>query len=35
MKSAGKNHLWGRFFIGRDEMSREESSLGEIFNPQG
>ena len=35
MKWAGKNHPCGRFFIRRDEMSREESSLWEIFYPQG
>lgn len=35
MKSVGENHLWERFFIRRDEISGGESSLGEIFNPQG
>ena len=29
MKSARENHLWGRIFVRRDEMSEEESSLGE------
>ena len=31
MKSARKNHLWGRIFVRRDEMSEEESSLRGIF----
>ena len=31
MKSAGKNHLWKRIFIRRDEISGEKSSLGEDF----
>ena len=31
MKSAGKNHPWKRFFVGRDEISGEESSLKEDF----
>ena len=31
MKSAGKNHLWERIFVRRDEISEEESSLREIF----
>ena len=35
MKWAGKNHPCGRIFIRRDEMSEEESSLREIFHPQG
>ena len=35
MKSAGKNHPWKRFFIGRDEIRGEESSLEEIFYRQG
>ena len=34
MKSAGKNHLWERIFIRRDEISGGESSLGEDFYPQ-
>ena len=34
MKSAGKNHLWKRFFIRRDEISEGKSSLGEDFYPQ-
>ena len=33
--AAGKNHLWERFFVDRDEIREEESSLGENFNPQG
>ena len=33
--AVGKNHLWERFLIRRDEMSGEESSLEEIFNRQG
>ena len=35
MKSAEMNHLWERIFVGRDEISEEESSLEDIFNPQG
>ena len=35
MKSTGKSHLWKRIFIRRDEISWEESSLGEDFFPQG
>ena len=35
MKSVRMNHPWKRFFIRRDEISREESSLEEIFYPQG
>ena len=35
MKSVRMNHPWKRFFIRRDEISREESSLQEIFYPQG
>ena len=35
MKSARENHLWERIFIRRDEISEEESSLEDIFNPQG
>jgi len=31
MKSVGKDHPWKRFFIGRDEICGEESSLEEIF----
>ena len=31
MKSARKNHPWERIFIRRDEISEEESSLGENF----
>ena len=31
MKSAGKNHLWERIFIRRDEIIEGESSLGEDF----
>ena len=31
MKQARKNHPWERFFIGRDEISKEESSLREDF----
>ena len=31
MKSARKNHPWERIFIGRDEISGEESSRKEIF----
>ena len=33
--AAGKNHLWERIFIRRDEISEEESSLREDFYPQG
>ena len=35
MQSAEKNHPGERFFIRRDEISEEESSLREIFYPQG
>ena len=28
------NHLWERIFVGKDEISGEESSLGEDFYPQ-
>ena len=35
MKSARKNHPWERILIGRDAISREESSRREIFYPQG
>ena len=35
MKSARMNHLWKRIFIRRDEISEDESSLRENFNPQG
>ena len=35
MQSAEKNHPCERIFAGRDEISGEESSLGEIFYPQG
>jgi len=35
MKSARENHPWERIFAGRDEISEEESSLREIFYPQG
>ena len=35
MKSMGKNHLWKRIFICRDEISEEESSLEEDFCQQG
>ena len=35
MKSAGMNHLWKRVFIRRDEINEGESSLKDIFNPQG
>jgi len=35
MKLAGMNHLWERIFVRRDEISGEESSLGEDFYPQG
>lgn len=31
MKSAGENHPWKRFLVGRDEIRGEESSLEEIF----
>lgn len=31
MKSVWKNHPWKRIFVGRDEISGEESSLEEIF----
>ena len=33
--AGGKNHLWERIFIRRDEIRGEESSLGENFCPQG
>ena len=35
MKQARKNHPWERILIRRDEISEEESSLGEDFYPQG
>ena len=35
MKSARKNHPGKRVFIGRDEISEEESSPEENFYPQG
>ena len=35
MKSARKNHPQKRIFICRDEISADESSLEEIFHPQG
>ena len=35
MKSVRKNHLWKRIFVRRDEISGDESSLEDIFNPQG
>ena len=35
MKSMGKNHLWKRIFVGRDEICEGKSSLGEDFFPQG
>ncbi len=35
MQSAEKNHPWERIFIRRDAISEEESSLREIFYPQG
>jgi hypothetical protein len=35
MKFAGENHPWKKIFIGRDEISREESSLKEDFHQQG
>ena len=35
MKSSRENHPWERIFIRRDEISGEESSLGEDFYPQG
>ena len=35
MKSVRMNHPWKRFFIRRDDISRDESSLEEIFYPQG
>ena len=34
MKSAGENHPWERIYIRRDEISEEESSLGENLYPQ-
>lgn len=35
MKSARENHLWERIFVGKEEISGEESSLEEDFYPQG
>lgn len=35
MNSARENHLWKIIFVRRDEISGEESSLEDIFNPQG
>jgi len=35
MKLAGENHPWERNFIGRDEISRRESSLREDFHLEG
>ena len=35
MKSEEKNHPWERIPIGRDEISKEESSRREIFYSQG
>lgn len=35
MKLAGKNHLWKRIFIRRDEINGKESSLEEDFYLQG
>ena len=35
MKLAGENHLWERIFVGKDEISGDESSLEEDFYPQG
>ena len=35
MNLARKNHPWKKIFIGRDEISREESSLRENFHPEG
>ena len=35
MKLTGKNNLRKRIFVGRDEISWEESSLEEDFFPQG
>ena len=32
--AVGKNHLWERVFIRRDEICEEESSFGENFYPQ-
>ena len=32
MQSARKNHPWERILIGRDEISGEESSLGEVVS---
>jgi len=34
-KLTRKNHPGKRFFIRRDEISKEESSLRENFHPQG
>ena len=31
MKSARENHLWERIFVGKDEISGDESSLEWIF----
>jgi len=35
MKLARGKHPWKRFFIRRDEISGDESSLRENFHPQG
>ena len=35
MKLTGRNNLWKRIFVRRDEISGDESSLEDIFNPQG
>ena len=35
MKSVEQNHPWERILFGRDEISGEESSLGEDFVRQG
>ena len=35
MKLTGRNNLWKRIFVRRDEISGEESSLEEDFYPQG
>ena len=32
---SGEHHPWERFFVDRDEIRGEESSLGENFYPQG
>ena len=32
MKSAGKNHLWGRFLIRRDEISIAEGPRVQFHN---